>query len=121
MFDTIFLNRKESAQFLAIEVDVFDREVLPHVNAIKWDDKILFKLEEIKLFANPSFIKSRPTSKPGASTLDVEGKRNKLCDRETSNLKETYKRLPRGAQVRLDDLLLRLQNISDKARGRVKG
>ena len=38
-----------------------------------------------------------------------------------SKLKETYRRLPKATQTRLDRLLLRLQDVSDKAKGRMKG
>ena len=121
MLDPIFINRKESARILGIGVDKFDRDVRPHIQTIEWGGKILFKLEEIKGFAEYVAGKPKPLIQVTRPTSDREGNVIRPCDEETAKLKKTYKGLPKGSQARLDKLLLRLRGVSDKAHGRNKG
>ena len=121
MLDLIFLNRKESAELLGIDVNKFDTDVRPYIQHVEWGGRVLFKLEELKNFTESSSSGAEPSIQGHLPVVDKEGVIIQPCDGDTAKLKKTYKKLPKGTQAKLDDLLLRLQNISDKAHGRMKG
>ena len=121
MLDPIIINRKEAIQILGIDEAKFERNILPFIRTITCNTEILFRLEDIKLIANSSnnkFIFIDNIYKP---IVDGEGKVLRNCDEDTAKLKYNYKKLPKASQSRLDNLILKLQGIADKAHGRLKG
>ena len=121
MLDLIFLNRKDSAEFLGIDVEKFDRDVKPRIKAIKLAGKIFFKLDELKNYSGSRPFNSKTLLTGEKPTADKEGVVIRPCDPDTAKLKKTYKKLPKGTQAKLDALLGQLQKIADKAHGRMKG